>query len=171
MDNQVAGNTKRVVRRLLQDIVLLVVAISCFIGWSTVTTAYGSSLMGSTVTDRGVAVARNCEFDGTFGIRALGWWTCTADVRWDNAGRADVVFHDSQLTAEDVGNEVDVVQRRIPKGAGKGANEAPYRADFEPRPMMGNILGIPMFAVGILILFSIAFRLWQTAKRSFGGNR
>lgn len=159
-------------RRFARDAVLLVLAVCCLFGWSAISTAYGASLSGSEVTDRGVAVARNCDFGGPFGGNSPGWWwTCTADVRWEKAGTAEVVFHHSQLTGEDVGEEVQVVQRRITKGAGKGFDDVPYRADFEPRPLVGNLLGIPLLLVGALILLSFALRLWSGAKHVFSGNR
>ena len=153
------------VGRLVRDIALALVAVGCIAGWYTVSTVYGATLGGSEIVDRGVAVARGCEFSGPVGSRSLGWWwTCQADVRWDGRGHAKVEFIQSQLTNSHVGQEVPVVLRKINKGRGKGSYLMPYRADFEPRPVLGNALSIPLLMVSSLISLFIVIRIWRAIK-------
>ncbi|GAA4620099.1 DUF6346 domain-containing protein [Saccharopolyspora hordei] len=161
-----AGNIASGVRRVVRDVVLAVVAVACLLGGYTVMGSHGVTLDTPKVVDRGIAVARSCEFGGPFGYGEPGWWwACQADVRWDARGPERVEFTSSQLTESDIGREVPVVLHEITNGAGKGTYHVPYRADFEPQPLLGAVLAAPLLLVGFVIVGLFLGRIAKAVKR------
>lgn len=152
----------------VRDVVLLAVGVVFWLGALMAFQSFGTDINGSTVVNRGTAVAQQCRSSGPLGLAVPGWWlTCSAEVRWHNGAVETREFTDSQLTEQDVGREVPVVERRIPRGAGKGSHLDVFRADFHPNPLPGYVLGGAAACVGSLLLIGGIGNVGRAVKRSF----
>lgn len=160
------------VTRFLRDVVLLAVAAILMVASFGFSLLFGLGMNGSTVVKRGVAVARSCEFGGPFEVGSPGWWwRCQAHVTWQDGSAERREFTASQLTGDDIGREVDVVERRIAKGSGKGSNREVFRADFEAKPLWGQLITFSLMGGSGMIALTVIFGWWTFLKRSSLWNR
>ena len=132
----------RKITRLVAGLVGLalwaVVAIAGLTGF----THFKPEASTASVADRGVARVADCRREGPLSLNGFGyWWRCEADVVWDGGGRQRVTVRIGQLSPDDAGKDVPVVQRVT---SDKGARvTAVHRADFEPSLVLGlgSLLG------------------------------
>ncbi len=123
------------------------------------------------ITDRGTARVVECVEEGPIGGNGIGYWsTCRADVTWDDGTSEQVTAEPGQLTPDDRGRDVPVVQRVVlgNKGGGPGTPQV-YRADFEPSAVLGLgsiIAGMGLGGLLALIIFGSA--LSRTKARRTG---
>lgn len=128
---------------------------------------FGTGVSASTVVKRGVAIASECGFQGPFGPGSLGWWwTCEASIEWEDGTIERQRFLQSQLTSSDLDKPVDVELRRVLLSQGKGSFEEYFRADFVPNIFLGNLISVPLMAVGCLILFWFLTRIVRWIMRT-----
>ncbi|RCW39194.1 hypothetical protein DFQ14_11730 [Halopolyspora algeriensis] len=154
--------------RIVRDIFLVVVGIVLFLSnIFLVFPFFGMSTLGSEVTARGVAVAKQCRFSGPVTetrspereFMTGWWWICDARVRWDD-GRVEmreIVY--SQLTDADIGREVEVVAREEIASRAGATRSVVYRADFEPKPVWAGVAMVVVSVVGLFVGFPGAYRL------------
>lgn len=101
------------------------------------------------VSNRGSARVADCRRTGPVSTHGIGyWWVCSADVVWESGDRQRVTVRPGQLTPDDGGRDVPVVERLVlgNKGGGPGSPEV-YRADFEPSAVLG--LGSLLAGIGL----------------------
>ncbi|MGJ7908856.1 DUF6346 domain-containing protein [Actinopolyspora sp. H202] len=131
--------------RVVRDALLIPVGIGLFLAAFFVVLPYfGTGAAGTEVSARGTAVAQQCRFSGPItksrapkreNVIGFGW-ICRARIHWNDGGVETREVSGSQLTGEDVGNRVDVVERRIDYSKGSDTRPQIYRADFEPRVLL-----------------------------------
>jgi F0F1-type ATP synthase membrane subunit c/vacuolar-type H+-ATPase subunit K len=122
------------------------------------------------ITDRGVARVTDCTSRGPVSLSGFGtWWICRADVEWESGTRTRVTAEADQLTPDDKGTEVPVVQRGESKVRNGSGNPPVYRAGFEPSILLGlgSLLGgMGVGAIGALaVLGSVASRRKKAQER------
>lgn len=153
-------------RAFVRDCIVLLVAIALVLVGFGMGSLFGVAAGGSTVVKRGTAVARSCDYGGPFESGAIGWWwTCRADVAWQDGTRETRTFRNSQLTGDDIGRSVQVVERRISQGRGRGSHLSVYRASFEPSFFWGVVVMVPLMAGGGLACLIVLLK-WVSAVRS-----
>lgn len=148
----------KVIRDLLLVVVAVVIALACF---TLVPPHFGVGAVGSEIAARGTAIAQHCRFAGPFtessrpeGPLQTSWgWMCEAEVRFDDGRTQQVGTQYSQLTGDDVGRPVRVVEREE-KASKAQYRKVIYRAGFGPRPVLGfgSMMGGMILAVFVGIL-------------------
>ncbi|GGS25426.1 MULTISPECIES: DUF6346 domain-containing protein [Actinokineospora] len=116
----------------------------------------GAFVLGTEITDRGVATVLGCQDEGVIdGLTVGDLWRCDLDVRWDS-GRVERVRPDDPLQFGPEDGQVAVVERAVPQGNRTGARAAQvYRADFEPRPLwLIALVGGGLGVLGALVALS-----------------
>ncbi|SFT49243.1 hypothetical protein SAMN04487904_102494 [Actinopolyspora lacussalsi subsp. righensis] len=137
--------------RVVRDVLLVPIGILLFLAAFFVVLPYfGTGAAGSEVSARGTAVAQQCRFAGPIAKSSapkrenvIGFgWICRARVHWNDGSVETREVSGSQLTGEDVGNSVDVVERQIDYSKGSDTRPQIYRADFEPHVLLawGSVL-------------------------------
>lgn len=154
--------------RIIRDILLVVVSMGLFLSnVFFVFPFFGMSTVGSEVTERGAAIAQQCRFAGPITesespgreIMAGWWWVCEAKVRWDDGRveRREVPY--SHLTDEDIGREVEVVERSEIASRTSATRSVVYRADFDPKPVWAGVTMLIVSVVALFVGFPGAYRL------------
>lgn len=148
--------------RVVRDVLLVPLGLVLFLsGIFVVLPFFGVGAAGAEVTARGTAVAQQCRFAGPIadsdapeGGNVLGFGhTCQARVTWRDGTTELREVSGSQLTPDDVGTEVAVVERAVDDSArGSGTRPQLYRADFEPNMW----LGVPVLLVVMFLGFAVA---------------
>lgn len=148
----------KVIRDLLLILAALVIMVSVFMA---IPGYFGVGAVGSKITARGTATAEHCRFSGPHtssadpeGKSQFGWWwMCDAEVRFDDGRVQQVEVPYSQLTGDDVGRPVRVVER-LEEASEARDHAVIYRADFEPRPVLGigSMMGGVILAVFVGLL-------------------
>ena len=123
-----------------------------------------------TVADRGVARVADCTRRGPVSRHGFGtWWICQADVQWESGTKTRVTAEPGQLTPDDKGAEVPVVQRGEKKVRNGSGNPPVYRADFEPSVVLGlgsALGGLGIGGIGALaVLGTVASRRKKAQER------
>ncbi|GAB3296180.1 hypothetical protein GCM10027563_38110 [Parasphingorhabdus pacifica] len=154
---------------------MLLVAVAVLIAFASFTVVppyFGVSAVDSEITARGAATAQQCRFAGPLtrsnhpdGPLQTSWgWMCEAEVRFDDGRTEQVETQYSRLTDADVGRPVRVVERL--QAASKSQDRSViYRADFEPRPVLG---GASMLGTVLLALFVGLLPLQRLVRRARG---
>ncbi len=122
------------------------------------------------VVDRGVARVADCTSSGPVSIHGFGtWWICQAEVTWESGRQTRVTAEADQLTPDDKGADVPVVQRGASKVRNGSGNPPVYRADFEPSVVLGvgSLLGgMGLGGIGALaVLGTVASRRKKAQER------
>lgn len=105
------------------------------------------------VSDRGTARVVDCVSEGPVSLNGIGsWWVCRADVTWEDGTEERKEAQPGQLTPDDRGQDVAVVERIVASKGGPGTPQV-YRADFEPSVVFG--LGSLLAGLGVGGLFAI----------------
>lgn len=157
--------------RVLRDLGLIALSVLMFMVGAGMSLSFGLATIGSEVVNRGVAVARDCDYGGPLESGAPGWWwTCRADVTWQDGTHERRTFKHSQLTGDDIGQRVQVVERRISSGQGKGSSLSVYRANFDPSAVWGIIVAAPFLLCGCAIAIVVLTSWWGAVKRALRGS-
>ncbi|WP_139219558.1 DUF6346 domain-containing protein [Actinopolyspora alba] len=149
----------------MRDLLFLLLGVSLFFAAIFVVFPYfGTGAAGTEVSARGTAVAQQCRFAGPIAKSSapkqenvIGFgWICRARVHWNDGSVETREVSGSQLTGDDVGNRVDVVERQIDYSKGSDTRPQIYRADFEPHVLLAwssvvatCLLGFVFAALGI----------------------
>lgn len=166
------ANNTSTARTFVQDLIILAVGVALTLSGFGVGTLFGVATWGSSIVNRGTAVARTCEYGGPFESGSIGWWwTCQADVTWQDGTHESRTFRNSQLTGDDIGRPVDVVERRISQGKGKGSHLSVYRSSFEPNIFWGVVLMVPLVAGGGLAVLVVLLKWGSTLKSAVSRSR
>ncbi|WP_438388462.1 DUF6346 domain-containing protein [Actinopolyspora saharensis] len=164
--------------RVVRDVLLVPLGLVLFLsGILVVLPFFGVSAAGAEVTDRGTAVAQRCRFAGPIADsqapergNVLGFGhICQARVTWRDGTTESREVSGSQLTPDDIGTEVAVVERAVDDSArGSGTRPQLYRADFEPHPVLAGIAVIGVCLLGGACALVGASNLHQRFR---GGQR
>lgn len=148
---------------------LAILGCGCLLGMTGFTT-FEPAAAAKAVADRGVARVTGCTSSGPVSVHGFGtWWICQADVEWESGQRTRVTAEPGQLTPDDRGAEVPVVQRGESKVRNGSGNPPVYRAGFEPSVVLGigSLLGgVGIGGIGALaVLGALASRRKKAQER------
>ncbi|PRW62664.1 DUF6346 domain-containing protein [Actinopolyspora mortivallis] len=163
--------------RLARDVVLIPLGLLLFAASILVVIPFfGLGAVGSEVTDRGTAVAQRCRFAGPIadsqspdGGSVVGFGhICRARVTWQDGTTEMREVTGSQLTPDDIGREVAVVERAVDTGNGGSTSteQEVYRQDYRPKPVLG-VIGI--LATGLPAVGCVLFG-WANLRARFGSS-
>lgn len=148
--------------RVVRDVLLVPLGVVLFLsGIFVVLPFFGVAAAGAEVTAHGSAVAQQCRFAGPIadsqapeGGNILGFGhICQARVTWQDGTTELREVSGSQLTPDDVGSEVDVVERAVDDSArGTGTRPQVFRAGYEANMW----LGVPVLLVVMFLGFAAA---------------
>ncbi|WP_019855399.1 DUF6346 domain-containing protein [Actinopolyspora mortivallis] len=137
---------------------------------------FGMTVVGSEVTNHGTAVAQRCRFAGPIadsqtpdGGNVVGFGhICWARVTWQDGTTEMREVTGSQLTPDDIGKKVAVVDRAVATGNGGSTSteQRVFREGYRPKPVLGSIgvVGTGILGVGCL-LFG-----WADLRARFGSK-
>ncbi|SDQ85735.1 DUF6346 domain-containing protein [Actinopolyspora saharensis] len=162
--------------RVVRDVLLVPLGLVLFLsGILVVLPFFGVSAAGAEVTDRGTAVAQRCRFAGPIADsqapereNVLGFGhICQARVTWRDGTTELREVSGSQLTPDDIGTEVAVVERAVDDSArGSSTRSQVFRAGYEANMW----LGVPVLLVVCgLGLGCVVFGVGDLRRRAKAG--
>ncbi len=156
----------RLIARLAAGLAALALWAAGFIAGLTGATYFQPQAEGFSVSDRGTARVADCLRVGPVSREGFGhWWVCQADVVWDSGDRERVTAQPGQLTPDDGGQDVAVVERlEVPGKSAAPPVSKIYRAEFEP----DSVLGFGSIAGGTLIGFVLALIVFGSTLSATG---
>lgn len=121
------------------------------------------------VSDRGTARVVDCLSEGPVSTRGFGsWWSCRVDVTWADGTEERADAQPGQLSPDDRGQDVAVVERTVASKGGGFNSPQVYRADFEPSAVLGIgslIAGLGIGGLLAIIIFGSTLSRLDASKR------
>nr|WP_228046060.1 DUF6346 domain-containing protein [Saccharopolyspora sp. HNM0983] len=118
----------------------------------TATGVTGTSAVDGAPTERGTALADECDYVGPLSLSGLGWWwSCDATITWPDGSTQQQPFKFSQLTPENHTTPQPVVRRELDNSGSNIVVDEPV-----PYAALGWALFIPLIGftfVGIRLPF------------------
>lgn len=156
----------RLIARLVAGLAALTLWGAGFVAGLTGSTYFQPQAGSFSISDRGTAQVADCMRVGPVSREGFGYWSvCQADVVWESGDRTRVTAQPGQLTPDDEGRDVPVVERlQVPGKSAAPAVSKVYRAEFEPN----SVLGFGSIAGGTLIGFVLALIVFGSTLSATG---
>ena len=133
--------------------VVIVLGAGSLFGYWTALTAFRPESAGQEIQREGIARIDHCRPNGPISASGFGtWWKCSGNVHWDDGQSSALRTTGSQLTPQDRGTPVPVVERAVTCRGCQSGETRTYRADFQPSTGKTIAAAVAIFGTAFLIL-------------------